>query len=100
MTTMENGLIRRSLIVNAFLSSHLQYYYFGRHLIHAIFTDSSLTFKYGVSHGCFSFLRLEYCPTLSNYGEFKEYDPYLLDDPELISGRHRKVLKLSSFMVR
>ena len=46
-----------------------------------------------------SFVFLEYCHSSSNYGEYKEYDPYLLDDPELRSGRHRKVLRLSSFMV-
>lgn len=28
-----------------------------------------------------------------------EYDPDILDDPELRSGRYRKVLNLSSFMV-
>ena len=53
-----------------------------------------------VSESNFSFVFLEFYQTSSNYGDFKEYDPYLLDDPELRSGRHRKVLKLSSFMVR
>ena len=27
------------------------------------------------------------------------YDPHLLDDPELTSGRHRKVLSLASYLV-
>ena len=27
------------------------------------------------------------------------YDPHLLDDPELTSGRHRKVLNLASYLV-
>ena len=27
------------------------------------------------------------------------YHPYLLDDPELTSGRHRKVLNLASYLV-
>ena len=40
---------------------------------------------------------------VSSHGEqtsiFDNYDPLLLDDPELRSGRHRKVLQLSSFMV-
>ena len=27
------------------------------------------------------------------------YDPHLLDDPELTSGRHRKVLNLTSYLV-
>ena len=31
---------------------------------------------------------------------FSEYDPHLLDDPELTSGRHRKVLSLTSYLVR
>ena len=30
---------------------------------------------------------------------FNIYDPLLLDDPELRTGHHRKVLRLSSFMV-
>ncbi|XP_068710833.1 CDK5 and ABL1 enzyme substrate 1-like isoform X3 [Montipora foliosa] len=35
----------------------------------------------------------------AGFPSFSGYDPHLLDDPELTSGRHRKVLNLASYLV-